>query len=207
MKLKKLILSVVAITTVAASAACLAACSGGAKEATVTGEYVSSKNEYTYANFRPDNNFYYLTVTSANLKIYDNSTYVYFVHTSTTSNINTGADVASDKYTANSGGYTITYYYGTYTAEVEEGLSTLTLAKPTRVVYSSSGNVMTGAAYYDTANWTEAMGEAYKGDAAEAATADKYLSDKTADWDANGEMVLVSTVTGSISGQFEIFHK
>ncbi len=146
-------------------------------------------------------------MTSANLKIYDDNSYVYTVYTSTTSNINTGADVPSSEYTANSGGYEVTYYYGSYTAEVEEGLSTLTLAKPERVTYASSGNSMSGAAYYDTANWTEAMGEAYKGDAAEAATADKYLSDKTADWDANGEMVLVSTVTGSISGQFEIFHK
>ena len=163
MKLKKLILSVVALTTVAASAACLAACSGGAKEATVTGEYVSSKNEYTYANFLPTYNFYYLTVTSANLKIYDDNSYVYTVYTSTTSNINTGADVPSSEYTANSGGYEVTYYYGSYTAEVEEGLSTLTLAKPERVTYASSGNSMSGAAYYDTANWTEAMGEAYKG--------------------------------------------
>lgn len=207
MKLKKLILSVVAITTVAASAACLAACGGGTAEAKVTGEYVSSKNEYTYANFQPTYNFYYLTVTSANLKIYDDNSYVYTVYTSTTSNINTGADVPSNEYTANSGGYEVTYYYGSYTAEVEEGLSTLTLAKPERVTYASSGNSMSGAAYYDTANWTEAMGEAYKGDAAEAATADKYLSDKTANWAAEGEMVLVSTVTGSISGQFEIFYK
>ena len=207
MKLKKLILSAIALTTVVASAACFAACGGGTAEAKVTGEYVSSKNEYTYSNFRPTYNYFYLTVTSANLKIYDDSSYVYTVYASTTSNINTGADVPSNEFTANSGGYEVTYYYGTYTAEVEEGLSTLTLAKPTKVVYSASGNVMTGAAYYDTANWTEAMGEAYKGDAAEAATADKYLSDKTANWAAEGEMVLVSTVTGSISGQFEIFYK
>lgn len=209
MKTKKLV-ALLAISTAAACAVGLAACSGGeSSSATKTGDYVSADNAYSYSNFAPNYNYRLLTVTSAQLQTYDDNTYVYTTYVTSTSNLTAGSDVASDAFTANSRGLVVTYYYGTYTADAEEGLTTLTLAKPTNVICQNGGT------YYDTANWTDAMATSYLSElnaytsyggeaVTETPTATTYLEAKVSTWSASGEVVIVTTVADSISGTFAV---
>ena len=153
MKTKKLFATLVAILATAAMAIGLVACGETTAPATtLTGVYNGDKNLYAYSNFLPTYNYFTFSTTTEQLKTYSDGTYELVVTTSTSSNISTGPDVPSDKYTANSQGYEVVTYIGTFTGKVEDGVNEMTLNVPTRVTrYKAGGGV------FDSGNWTEFM--------------------------------------------------
>lgn len=168
-----------AVTTVAvaalSAALCfsLAACGETEKAADLVASYNSSS--YTFMTAFPNYTFKQLTTNVQNINVYDDNTYMLMVTTKSLSGdlkfdpSNSGDQVAS----ANDRGCTITHYYGAYEKTEEDGMITLKLKKPTRVVYTATASATASAAvYYDTANWTDAM----SGEGESAKTAEQYLA-------------------------------
>lgn len=161
MKNGKKIAAVVTAAAVAATAGlALTAC--GETQAKVTGNYMS-ENANTFANFNVDAmpgvtyNYYTLTYSGQQIQTFDDGTYCLTEHSETYSAIDVGKDIPSKVGIGNDQGHTIVEYYGTYTAKTDsEGDITLTLARPTRIVESSSKR----AVLLDTAAWTDEMAKA-----------------------------------------------
>lgn len=142
-----IVLSVVMLVCV------LASCGGAAKEAKITGVYLSPAT-YGYSNMRPAYNFYLLNYAQSELTLYDDNTYMIIVSDSTFSGIEL-SDSTNDA-TANERTNSITKLFGTYTSQpndLDEDLIDVTLAAPTRVV-----SKLDDKHYLDTDNWSDDMG-------------------------------------------------
>lgn len=208
MKTKKLFATLVAILATAAMAIGLAACGEPTTTpaATLTGVYNGDKNLYKYMNFLPVNNYFTLSTTTEQLKTYSDGTYELVITTSTSSNISTGADVPTEEYTANSQGYEVVTYIGTFTENVDAGINEMTLNVPTRVTRYKAGN-----GYFDSANWTDFMAtktiqyDAVSGESSKdkPLTAEKFLEAYKTKFGASAKDIIIA-LTGDqdMSGVF-----
>lgn len=174
--MKKFHKAVATVAVAALSAALcfsLAACGETQKPVNLVASYNSSS--YTFMTAYPAYTFKQLTTNVQNINVYDDDTYLLVVTSKSLSGdlkfdpSNSGDQVAQ----ANNQGCKITHYYGAYEKTEEDGMITLKLKKPTRVVYTATASAMAGSAvYYDTANWTDAM----SGEGENAKTAEQYLA-------------------------------
>ena len=139
---------------------------------TLIGSYNSST--MTFYSVYPTYTYKQLTFSVESLNVYDDGTYSMIVTDKTASGelsfdaSNTGdTDISG----TNDRGCAITYYYGGCSYEEEEGLITVGLSSPDRIVYTATATASgDSATFYDTADWTDDMTSAY-GDGADA-----YLS-------------------------------
>ena len=165
-------ISIALVVALAAVGMCVsfAAC-GGAKQATLTGSYGSGT--YTFMSAYPNFTFKQVTTSTQTLNVYDDNSYELIV-TSKNLSGDLSFDASNSGDTSTSGtndrGQTVTF-----TSTEEEGMLSVVISKPTKVVYSGTGNLTMGAGYYNTANWTDKMSESYQVDGANG-TAEQYLA-------------------------------
>lgn len=146
-KLLSIILTVILV-------ACLFTACGAAPEAKVTGMYLSPA-KLSYANMRPQYNYYLTTFAHQELTILDDNTYCLIVSESTFSALELAESTNDAK--GNERNNSVIKYYGTYTSKVndlDEDLLDITISAPTRVVMTNDQTY-----WLDTDNWTEAMGK------------------------------------------------
>ncbi len=153
-------MKLVALFLAAVMALSLTACSGGgggksSAAGKITGIYLSPAN-LSYANMRPQYNYYLTTFTQQEITLMDDNTYCLVVSASTFSALELAESTNDAK--GNERENSITKFYGTYTSQVndlDEDLLDVTLAAPTRVVRSFDQSY-----WLDTDNWSDAMGKA-----------------------------------------------
>lgn len=146
-KLLSIILTVVLV-------ACLFTACGAAPEAKVTGMFLSPA-KLSYANMRPQYNYYMTTFAHQELTILDDNTYCLIISESTFSALELAESTNDAK--GNERNNSVIKYYGTYTSKVndlDEDLLDITISAPTRVVMTNDQTY-----WLDTDNWTEAMGK------------------------------------------------
>ena len=121
----------------------------------------------------------FLSVRVQGVSLYDDNTYVFTESMQILNGSlsfdpsNTGdADISDTSLNGSSNAY----YYGEYTSTEEEGILTVTMKAPTRIVLSRTDSYLAKAGFFDTANWTETMGT-LAGSEEEPATAEKFLAD------------------------------
>lgn len=140
--------------------------------AQLTGVYGSGT--FSFMSAYPAYTFKQLTFSTQTIKTYDDNTYELTVTSKNVSGAlafdpedsgNTDTSGSNDR------GQSVTIYSGTYTANEEEGLLTLSLATPDQYISVATGNTVAGVTYYNTAAWTEAMSTATEGK-----TASEYLA-------------------------------
>ena len=147
---------------------------------TLVGSYNSST--VTFYSAYPSYTYKQLTFSVESLNVYDDDSYDLIVTDKSASGelsfdaSNTGdTDISG----TNDRGCAITYYYGTCTTEEEEGLITIALSSPDRVVYTATATASgASATFYDTAAWTDDMTSAY-GDSADAYLSATAFADTT----------------------------
>jgi len=147
-KLLSIILTVVLV-------ACLFTACGAAPEAKVTGMFLSPA-KLSYANMRPQYNYYVTTFAHQELTILDDNTYCLIISESTFSALELAESTNDAK--GNERNNSVIKYYGTYTSKVndlDEDLLDITISAPTRVVMTNDQTY-----WLDTDNWTDAMGKA-----------------------------------------------
>lgn len=135
--------------------ACMLTACGGASAGKVTGVYLTPA-KLSYANMRPQYNYYMTTFAHQELTLLDDNTYCLIVSSSMFSALELAESTNDAK--GNERNNSITKYYGTYTSQVndlDEDLLDVTLSAPTRIVMSNDQTY-----WLDTDNWTEAMGKA-----------------------------------------------
>ena len=116
----------------------------------------SSPAQFAYMNARPQYNYYTTTFVFETLDLFDDNTYQFNVISMTFSGVvlpEEGSDGSGNE-RENS----VVRYYGTYTSaedELDPEILSVSLADPSRIVAFSDA-----AAFYDTANWTDAMSKA-----------------------------------------------
>ena len=146
--MKKVLTVLLAIVMVA----CLLTACGG--ESKVTGIFLSPAS-LSYANMRPQYNYYLTTFTHQELTLHDDGTYCLIISESCFSALELAESTSDAK--GNERTNAITKYYGKYTSkvnELDEDLMDVVLTAPTRVVVCYDQNY-----WLDTANWTEEMGK------------------------------------------------
>lgn len=167
MKNKKILGTVLAATCLLG----VASCSGEVSSAKSLGYYSANKT-ISYQNFQPQYNYFFFTINSQGVELFDDNTYCFDAIQIVYSNVKFGADVPSDKFTANEKGHSIVKYYGSYTVKEEDAdFKEVTLAAPTRVTTVSQGSMMV-----DTANWTDEMSATVTPKDGEAVTSEAYLA-------------------------------
>lgn len=172
---KKLLIACVAVSSVVCMGVSLTAC-GGAKQVTLTGSYGSGS--YSFMSAYPGFTFKQLTAKTQTLNTYDDNSYELTVTEKNLSgDLSFDASNSGDMSTTgtNDRGQVVTTYYGTYTSSVEEGMMSVVISKPTKVVRIASGNLTGGAGYYNSAAWTDAMGEKFQVDNVNG-TAEQFLA-------------------------------
>ncbi len=176
--MKRFKLSVVILSIICMFCCLFTACDNEV-EATVTGKYLSSQN-VSYRTFLPTFNYKTMTIGHETLTLYSDGTYVIVLETDT---LKGGAGSLSfpDEITSEApvtyelGGSAEKTYYGTYTSTNEDGIITVELATPTRIVTCSINTVSEQAiTYVDTANWTDAMATEDVADAAAYLSANAF---------------------------------
>ena len=134
----------------------LAGCGGGSSAGgKITGIYLSPA-QLSYANMRPQYNYYMTTFTQQELTLMDDNTYCLIVSSSMFSALELAESTNDAK--GNERTNYITKLYGTYTSKVndlDDDLLDVTLSNPTRVVKSYDQTY-----WLDTDNWSDAMGKA-----------------------------------------------
>lgn len=146
-KLMSVILTVVLV-------ACLFAACGASGSAKVTGMFLSPA-KLSYANMRPQYNYYLTTFAHQELTIMEDNTYCLIVSESTFSALELAESTNDAK--GNERNNAVMKYYGTYTSKVndlDEDLLDITLSAPTRIVITNDQTY-----WLDTDCWTEAMGK------------------------------------------------
>lgn len=146
-KLMSVILTVVLV-------ACLFAACGASGSAKVTGMFLSPA-KLSYANMRPQYNYYLTTFAHQELTIMEDNTYCLIVSESTFSALELAESTNDAK--GNERNNAVMKYYGTYTSKVndlDEDLLDITLSAPTRIVVTNDQTY-----WLDTDCWTEAMGK------------------------------------------------
>lgn len=167
MKNKKILGTVLAATCLLG----VASCSGEVSSAKSLGYYSANKT-ISYQNFQPQYNYFFFTINSQGVELFDDNTYCFDAIQIVYSNVTFGPDVPSDKFTANEKGHSIVKYYGSYTVKEEDAdFKDVTLSAPTRVTTVSQGSMM-----IDTANWTEEMSTTVTPEGGEAVTSEAYLA-------------------------------
>lgn len=160
--IKNTIVAVLATVTAVGAGAALLACGDGnaAKAARVTAVYISDPGSVGSATFKsvPMKMVFKINET---VTVYDDNTYCFNV----TSTVITGIEEAFNS-TGNliDRGSTELEFYGTFTSETDSGITTLTLAKPTRVTILNTNTLLTGGVpvgFYDTAAWNDEITEAH----------------------------------------------
>ncbi|MBO4989052.1 MAG: hypothetical protein J6D37_01840 [Clostridia bacterium] len=136
-KTTKVLLTLGCAAAMATSAIGLTACGSAAE---TTGLYTSS-NKMSWSNMLPTYNYFTLTYSTEQIETLSDGTYVLTVNTVTYSNVCVGPEVPNGEETGNDRGQTTTKYYGTYTAEEDEGDINLTLSAPTKAIYISSSTL------------------------------------------------------------------
>lgn len=183
MKVKKMLVAVVAAALLAVSCALIAGCGDVQKTAAVTGKYVSAEQKIDYTTFLPTYTYKNLTVTTQDLTLYDDNTYCFTVRRASLIGAAGGLNfpdiiTSDDKVVTEEGGVKITSYYGPAAVIEDSGIMTVTLSAPIRIAHNQSrGDASsTGTSDYgfiDTENWTERM------TAITGKTAADYLSENT----------------------------
>lgn len=137
----------------------LAACGdGGSKGGSagkVTGIYLSPAN-LSYANMRPQYNYYLTTFTQQEITLMDNDTYCLVISASTFSALELAESTNDAK--GNERTNSIMKIYGTCTSktnDLDDDLLDVTLSAPTRVTLSYDQTY-----WLDTDNWNDDMGKA-----------------------------------------------
>ena len=146
-KLLSIILTVVLV-------ACLFTACGAAPEAKVTGMFLSPA-KLSYANMRPQYNYYLTTFAHQELTILDDNTYCLIISESTFSALEL-AESTNDA-NGNERNNSVIKYYGTYTSQVnelDEDLLDITISAPTRVVKTYDQTY-----WLDTDKGTDQMGK------------------------------------------------
>ena len=146
-----------AFALAAAMALTLAACGGGGKASAgkVTGVYLSPAS-LSYANMRPQYNYYLTTFAQQEITLMDDNTYCLVVSSSTFSALELAESTNDAK--GNERENYVTKFYGAYTSQandLDEDLLDVKLSAPTRVVRSFDQLY-----WADTGNWNDAMGKA-----------------------------------------------
>ncbi len=146
-----------AFALAAAMALTLAACGGGGKASAgkVTGVYLSPAS-LSYANMRPQYNYYLTTFAQQEITLMDDNTYCLVVSSSTFSALELAESTNDAK--GNERENYVTKFYGAYTSQandLDEDLLDVKLSAPTRVVRSFDQLY-----WADTDNWNDAMGKA-----------------------------------------------
>ena len=146
-----------AFALAAAMALTLAACGGGGKASAgkVTGVYLSPAS-LSYANMRPQYNYYLTTFAQQEITLMDDNTYCLVVSSSTFSALELAESTNDAK--GNERENYVTKFYGAYPSQandLDEDLLDVKLSAPTRVVRSFDQLY-----WADTGNWNDAMGKA-----------------------------------------------
>lgn len=162
---------VMATAATVLSCVAFAGCNGTpAEEAKVTGVYGSGS--FSFFSAYPGYTYKQLTTSTQTLTTYSNNRYELTV-TSKNMSGNLSFDPEDngnmDTSGVNDRGQTVVVYCGTYTLSEEEGILTLSLAKPDGYISVTTGNSTSGVAYYNTDAWTESMSSAA------GKTAEEYL--------------------------------
>lgn len=133
----------------------LAACGGGSAGGKTTGIYLTP-GRLSYANMRPQYNYYLTTFDQQELTLMDDDTYCLVISSSCFSALELAESTNDAK--GNERTNYIVKFYGTYTSQVndlDEDLLDVTLSAPTRVVRSQDQTY-----WLDTDNWNDDMGKA-----------------------------------------------
>jgi len=155
-KLNKIIMTIVilAMTIFAVSATACTKGNENKEEAKLTAAYTSPA-VMRYSNMRPTYNYYLVSFSFEVLETYSDNTYCLIVSFSQFSGIILPEE--GNDFVGNERENYMRKYYGTFTAEadeLDEDIMNITLSKPTRFV-----NAHDATMFYDTANWTELMGQ------------------------------------------------
>ena len=133
----------------------LAACGGGSAGGKTTGIYLTP-GRLSYANMRPQYNYYLTTFDQQELTLMDDDTYCLVISSSCFSALELAESTNDAK--GNERTNYIVKFYGTYTSQVndlDEDLLDVTLSAPTRVARSQDQTY-----WLDTDNWNDDMGKA-----------------------------------------------
>lgn len=155
-------LALIAMSAVTAVAMCFAmvACGETKEPAKVTNVYISEPGSAGTAEYRKQP-MGMVVCNTETITLYDDNTYVLNVTTTVITNmtaITEGNDQVINR------GVTELEYYGSYATEVDSGITTLKLVKPTRLTINNTNTLLTGGVpvgFYDTAAWTDAYTEAH----------------------------------------------
>ena len=152
---KKFMLVLAAVMVAIMILACAGAGNASKGESKIKGVYLSPAKA-DYNNMRPTYNFYLYNFAQSEVTLYENGTYMVIVTDSTFSAVELAE--STNDHTENERTNQITKFFGTYTAvanELDDDLTDVTFAKPTRIVKSFDQSY-----WLDTDNWTEKMGKA-----------------------------------------------
>lgn len=171
-KVRRTVLRFGALFVVLGLALTLVSCGKKETKAELVGSF-NSTTKLEYFSAYPQFTFKQLTTVVQNVKIYSDDTYQLTVTRASYS----GALIFDDNgtYDANDRGNSIMTYFGTYTKTSEEGLMTVVLNTPTRII--GDLHEFTGQAQgisIDTEKWTEEASTALGGDEG-SITAEEYL--------------------------------
>lgn len=165
----------IGIMTAVTALSCVAFSSCGEKteeKAELTGVYGSGT--FSFFSAYPGYTFKQLTFSTQTIKTYSDNRYELTVtNKSLSGSLSFDPEDSGNMDTSNTNdrGQSVSVYCGTYTAEDEEGLITLSLATPDEYISVVSGNSTSGVSYYNTAAWTDAMKTSVEG-----LSADEYLA-------------------------------
>ena len=172
----------------------LAGCGGGSSAGgKITGIYLSPA-QLSYANMRPQYNYYMTTFTQQELTLMDDNTYCLIVSSSMFSALELAESTNDAK--GNERTNYITKLYGTYTSKVndlDDDLLDVTLSNPTRVVKSYDQTY-----WLDTDNWSDAMGKAVTPPSGYDDNGNPIVDPDAAPWTAAQYLESVTLTTTSI---------
>lgn len=157
---KKLIVAAVTVVSAVVMAISFTACGEGNSAAKLKGVYTVNPGSAGAISYKTAP-MKLIEVNSQTIKIDDVGAYSFEVST----DIVTGLEAVTGTGEVINRGNTVVTYYGTYTAEEDSGLIVLTLAKPTRITFTNTDELLTGgfaSGYFDTADWKDENTEALK---------------------------------------------